>query len=269
MAAERADAILRGARQAAHAPADRDDRYDHQRHHDQHQSGQLGVGDDQQREAADQQKDVAQRLRQTGADHRLDHRGVAGQAREHLAGARRLEERGRQADHPIVHLLAQIGDHPLAEPRDQIGARERGCGEHHDHDQRRLEAMVRAPRSGRRRRRGRSGNALSLSMAMAMAMALALALALARPPATTPAATSTPCSPTARPPPRCGSSPARPRESEGSTRWPMTRNRPAPRSCWATSPPHWWGSPTTCSSAGVDPPAAVPEGTQPGHRGLR
>ena len=118
----------------------------------------FGLVSDQQRKAADQEQEVAQRLRQAGADHRLDHRGVGGQPREHLAGAGQLEEAGRQAGDVRVDLGAQVGDHPLAQPRDQVGAREGRGREHHDHDQRRLQRVVERARGGLRRSRRRSGS---------------------------------------------------------------------------------------------------------------
>ena len=92
-----ADAVLRGARQAPHAPPDDDDRQDGQRHTTRHQAGQPRVGDDQQDQAADHQQEVAQRLRHAGADDRLDD-AVSVVSRDSTSPVRvSLEEAGRQA----------------------------------------------------------------------------------------------------------------------------------------------------------------------------
>ena len=62
----------------AQAPAQHKDRHHHQRHHQQHQPGQLGRGEEQQRDAPRQHQNVAQRDRDRRADHRQDQRGVGG-----------------------------------------------------------------------------------------------------------------------------------------------------------------------------------------------
>ena len=56
-------------------------------------------------------------------DHRLHQRGVGGQPRQHLAGARHLEETGRECEHMAEHLGAHVGDHALADPGHEIKPR--------------------------------------------------------------------------------------------------------------------------------------------------
>jgi len=47
--------------------------------------------------------------REAVADHLLQLRGVVGQARNHLAGAGRLEERRLEAQNVVEHRAAQVG----------------------------------------------------------------------------------------------------------------------------------------------------------------
>ena len=108
----------------------------------------LRVGDRQEREAAHDQQHVAQRLGDAGADHGLDDAGVGGQAREHLAGARDLEEARREMQDVAVDVAAQVGHDPLAEPGHQIGAQEGRDREHDDHDADGLDAHGSARRDG-------------------------------------------------------------------------------------------------------------------------
>ena len=80
IAADIGHPVLTQARQRAHPPAENQDRRDHERQRQQHDATELGVGDHQQHAAADQHDQVAQRHRQRGADHRLQQRGIGGQA---------------------------------------------------------------------------------------------------------------------------------------------------------------------------------------------
>ena len=131
--ADVADAILARARELAHAATEQDDRHDHHRHAGQHQQRELGAGDREHRQAADQQQQVAHRHRRAGADDRLEHRRVVDEPRDHVAGARHLEERRRQRQQMVEHRAPQVGGDALADPRHEVEARERRR-RHHDDD---------------------------------------------------------------------------------------------------------------------------------------
>ena len=136
------DAVLAFARQAAHTPAEKDDRQQHQRYDQQHQSGQLGRGDHQQGQAADEQQNVAQGDRDRTADHDLQNRGVGGQAGQNLAGPVDLEISRREGDNPVEDGTAHIRHHPLADPGDQKKAGVGGAGEHYNHTQQHQYGLV-------------------------------------------------------------------------------------------------------------------------------
>ena len=72
--------VLTLPRQRAHPAAEYQNRRNHQRQRHQHDAAELGVGHHQQHAAAHQHDQVAQRHRQRRADHRLQQRGVGGQA---------------------------------------------------------------------------------------------------------------------------------------------------------------------------------------------
>ena len=120
----------------------------HLRHH-------VRVGDDQHRQRADAHHRVAQAHRQARADDRLHQRRVGGQARQHLAGLRRLEELGALPDDVGVDRVAQVGGDALAEPAHHVEARRREHAERHADREQREEVARAAPsraRPGRRRR---------------------------------------------------------------------------------------------------------------------
>ena len=131
--ADVADAVLARAREPAHAAAEEEDRHDHQRHAGQHEQRELGAGDREHHEPADQQQQVADRHRRARADDGLEHRRVVGEPRDHVAGARDLEEARRQRQQVIEHRAPQIGGDALADPRHEVEARERRH-RHHDDD---------------------------------------------------------------------------------------------------------------------------------------
>jgi len=79
VAADIGNPILAQARQAAHPPAEDQDRRQHQRQGDDHDAGELGVGDKQQHHPANHHQGIAQEQRERRADHRLQQRGVGGQ----------------------------------------------------------------------------------------------------------------------------------------------------------------------------------------------
>ncbi len=125
------DPVLAGAREAAHAPADVD-----RRQHDQHQDRQHlrhhhRVGDDQHGHRADAHHRVAQAHREARADDGLHQRRVGGQARQHLAGLRGLEELGALPDDVRIDGVAQVGRDPLAQPAHHVeaGRREQAEGD--------------------------------------------------------------------------------------------------------------------------------------------
>jgi hypothetical protein len=131
--------LLRGTGQLALAPAEEDQRQHHDRHHQQHDAGQLGAGDQQQHQRAQHHHRTAQILRHRRAHQRLQHRDIGRHARQDVAGAGGLEERGRQADDVVEQLAPDIRRHPLTQPGHQRVARRGGQAEqrhHHEHDQR-------------------------------------------------------------------------------------------------------------------------------------
>ena len=119
------DPVLAGARQAAHAAAEIERRQDDQDQDRQHLRHDDRVGDDQHRHRADAHHGVAQPHRQARADDGLHQRRVGRQARQHLAGLRRLEELGALADDVRVDGVAQVGGDALAEPAHHVEARRR------------------------------------------------------------------------------------------------------------------------------------------------
>ena len=129
------DAVLAGAGQAPHPMADEPQGQDHQGRAEQDQPGQVRAGQGQHDHPAHHQEQGAQGHGQGGADHGLEQGGVRGQAGDDLAGAGGLEEAYIQAQHPIEDRLAQIRDHPLADPGEQIGAHHDGYGHGPDHAQ--------------------------------------------------------------------------------------------------------------------------------------
>jgi hypothetical protein len=130
------DAILAAARNRADAPPEIDDRGDHQRNADEQAQGERGGEEQQQPDAADRGERIAQRHRDRGAHQVLDDRGVARHPAGDFLGAVDLVEAGREAQQVFLHLEADIGHHPLAQPADEVEAQRRADAEdHHDHQQ--------------------------------------------------------------------------------------------------------------------------------------
>ena len=102
----------------------------------------MRAGEREHHEAADHQQHVAHRHRRARADHRLEHRGVVGQARDHLAGARQLEVARRQREQVVEHRAPQVGGDALAQPRHEVEARVGGDRHHHDHAEHERERAV-------------------------------------------------------------------------------------------------------------------------------
>ncbi len=83
---------------------------------------ELGREREQIDDRADPHDGVAQGDRDGRADHLLDDRRVGGEARGDLGRPVLLEEGGGEAEQIALHRLADVGDHPLAEPGDEIEA---------------------------------------------------------------------------------------------------------------------------------------------------
>ena len=118
-------AVLAGARKLSHLATEA-----HRRQHHQHQDAQYlrhhhRVGDDQHHHRADAHHGVAQAHAQARADDGLHQGRVGGQARQHLAGLRGLEELRALLHHMRVDRIAQVGRDPLAEPGDHVEAQRR------------------------------------------------------------------------------------------------------------------------------------------------
>ncbi len=115
-------AILAGAREPAHAPAEQDDRQQHHRQAGKHQERELEAGEHEQDQRANAEHAVAQRHGETRADHRLQHRRIVGQAGDDLTGAGDLEKARRKGQQVIENLAPDIGGDALADPRHVVEA---------------------------------------------------------------------------------------------------------------------------------------------------
>ena len=142
VAADIGDAVLGRARQPSHPAPEYDNRQHHQRHQNEHNGGQFHAGDRQHHRAADEHQHVAQGDRRARAHHHLEQGGVGGQAGENFSGLGGLEKTRRQTDHMVIYVAADIGDHALADPRNEI---ETGIGcrrEHQNHAEKRQQRAV-------------------------------------------------------------------------------------------------------------------------------
>ena len=127
------EAILRVSRESPQAPAEHQERRDDERHHHHDDQREAQARRDQQHERADQRDDRPQCDRDPVAGDRLHERRVRREPRQHLAGARDLEESRVHADHARVDRVANVGDDALAEPRNHVETQrrersERDCG---------------------------------------------------------------------------------------------------------------------------------------------
>ncbi len=128
------DAVLAGARHILQAAAEQHDRQDDDGDAEQDAAGETRREREEIDDAADAHHHVAQRDRDRGADHLLDHRRVRRHARGDFGGAVFLEEAGSEAEQIALYRLADVGDGAFAEPADEIEAQRRGEREG-DHDQ--------------------------------------------------------------------------------------------------------------------------------------
>ncbi|OIQ63684.1 hypothetical protein GALL_547750 [mine drainage metagenome] len=117
------NAILAGARQAAHPAADQHGGQDHDGNHHQHAQHQARIGGDQHGHAADQHHHVAQPHGETRAHHGLYQRGVGGEARDHFAGLGMLEKLRTLPQHMGIDRAAHVGGDALAQPAHHVEAR--------------------------------------------------------------------------------------------------------------------------------------------------
>ena len=123
------DAVLAVAGNGADPSPEQGQGHDDQGNAEQHHGGELGRQHEQYDGAGGAHDDVAQRHRDGGADDLLDDGGVDGDAAGDLGRAILLEEAGGHAQQIAVHGQPDVGDDPLADPRDEIEAD--GGGERH------------------------------------------------------------------------------------------------------------------------------------------
>jgi hypothetical protein len=134
--------VLAGPAQAAHPPAEDQNRQDHHGDHQEHQARELGAGDHQHDHPAAEQQRVAERDRRGRPDHHLEQGRVGGQARQHLARAGDLEIGRGEGDHVVEDRPADVRHHPFADPRDQIEAGVAGRRHQQHHGQEHHDRVV-------------------------------------------------------------------------------------------------------------------------------
>ncbi len=139
-------AVLAVARKAPHAPAEDQDRNERRRHPEQHEERELPARHEEHDRRAGHHQRVANDHRQAVADHLLQQRRVVGEARDHLAGARRVEERGLEREDVVEHRAAQVRHHALAGRHHQVEAEEGRDRERERDRDHRAERLVEQPR---------------------------------------------------------------------------------------------------------------------------
>jgi hypothetical protein len=85
---------------------------------------------------------LRKRDRDGRGDHAQQKRGVGGDPAQHLARHDALVEGRAHPDHPVEDGLADIGHHPLAQPRHEVEAQRRAAGEDDGDHQKRKEILV-------------------------------------------------------------------------------------------------------------------------------
>ena len=123
------DAVLARARGSPHAPPDHHHREDDQRADQDHDQGEPRAGHQQHAERTGQQQRIAQGEGKPVSHHRLQERGVVGEARNHLTGADGLEIRGREGQDMVEHRAADVRDDALAGTEHQEEPGVGGCRE--------------------------------------------------------------------------------------------------------------------------------------------
>ena len=129
------DAVLAGARDLAQAPPEQRDRDNDGGDQQEQPHGQAGDQPEQIGRAPDRHQRIAQRDRDSGADHLFDQRGVAGHAAGNFLGTVLFIEPRRQAQQVFLHAQADVGDHALAQPADEIEPHRSARGKHGDDHQ--------------------------------------------------------------------------------------------------------------------------------------
>ncbi|MNI20223.1 hypothetical protein D3C73_736950 [compost metagenome] len=112
--------VLAQAREVTHPATENQDRRDHQGQGHHYDTGELGVGDEQQDDPADHHQQIAQEQRQRRPDDRLQQRSVGGQARLDFGAAIVFVKTRVQVNQVIEHVTPDIGDAALADPRHQV-----------------------------------------------------------------------------------------------------------------------------------------------------
>ena len=129
------DTVLRRAAEVADPAAEEDHRPEDDRDADDQHSGKLGRQREQIDDAADAGSEVAQGDRHARADDLLEDSGVGSQPRGDFRRPVLLEEARRQRQQVLLNRDAQVGDGPLANPRNEVEAKRRCRGEHDDDHQ--------------------------------------------------------------------------------------------------------------------------------------
>ena len=117
------------AAQHTQAPAQRQNRHDHEGHDQQHKPRELGACEEHQNHSAQEYQHIAQRHRNRRANHRLDQGGIRCDAAQDFACHHRLIKARRQPDHAIKHSFADIGHNALSQPSDKRIAQPRAQSE--------------------------------------------------------------------------------------------------------------------------------------------
>ena len=134
--------VLRRTREAPDPAPEDDERQENGRNGEKHEARKIGARRRHHRRRAEEQKHVAKRYRRRGTDHRLDERGVGGEARQHLARTRELEEGRREFQNVFVNVPPEIRDNPLAKPAYEEEPRRARNAEHQGDDDQGEEILV-------------------------------------------------------------------------------------------------------------------------------
>lgn len=133
--------ILAGARKFAHPSSEPHARQHHKHQDPEHLHHHIRIGPDQHAQRADGHHRIAQAHAQGRTDHRLDQRGVGGEARQDFAGLRGFEERRTLPQHMRVHRIAEVGCDSLAEPAHGIETRRGKHAQRHRHREQQEEVV--------------------------------------------------------------------------------------------------------------------------------
>jgi hypothetical protein len=118
--------ILSLARSVSDRPPCGDERENDEWNRNEYEARQLRAGEHHHHQGSGQYEKIAERDRHRCAERRLDLRRVGGKAGEDFTSLGRVEERGIERSQVAKHGVAQVGDNPLAERRDEIESRAAG-----------------------------------------------------------------------------------------------------------------------------------------------